>query len=548
VLEPAERRLFVNGTVTPIAGRAFDLLLLLVERAGGLVTKDEIFDRVWAGLVVEENNIQVQISALRKLVGSETVQTVPGRGYRFVGAVEAVGVDEPRAAIRTNLPRPLTAFIGNRDHVDRCARLLHATRLLTVTGAGGLGKTRLSVETASACIDDYSDGVWFVDLAPITDPTLVSQAVALVVGVAEQATERLMEAIERFIMNRRVLLILDSCEHLLRGCAEVAFALLQGCAHLTILATSREPLHVRGESVYPLPALPVPDMAGSLTLDDVASYDAVRLFVERARSVQPEFRLTEDNLRAVCEICARVDGIPLALELAAARARVLSMEAIAKRLSDRFRLLKSSDTTAPSRQQALRATIDWSYDLLDAFEKRLFQRLAVFVGGWTLPAAAAVCSDGIDHAAVFDFHDQLVDKSLVAIDPRRDRYMFLDTCANTRWNGSKLRAKQARREPATSRSTRRSRRRRSPISSAPTKTRGLTDWKRSGRTCAPRTPGAARSMEARKRRCAWRMRRDAGCVVAGSIWGGRYWLGSWRAPRRRSGPMSSAEDFLPPLS
>lgn len=427
-LDPDERQLVIDGKVAPITARAFDLLVLLVERGGQLVHKDEIFERVWPGVIVEENNLQVQVSTLRKIIGSAAIENVPGRGYRFVPKVEACEVDEPAQVARSHVPRPLTTFVGQAGQLDQCARLLHKSRLLTVTGIGGLGKTRLSLEMANACSGDYLDGVWFVDLAPITDPGLVSQAVALVLGVADQAAERMLEAIQRFIRNRRALLILDSCEHQLRTCAEVVGGLLRACTHLTVLATSREPLHLQGEAIFTLPTLSFPDADRELTLDAIAGYDAVRLFVERAAAVRPGFELTADNERFVRAICARVDGIPLALELAAARVRVLSVEMIAERLSHRFRLLKSDDTTAPSRHQTLRATIDWSYELLSGPERQLLERLAVFAGGWPFAAAEAVGGgDGIDPDEVLDLHSHLVDKSLVAVELNGARYRLLDT-------------------------------------------------------------------------------------------------------------------------
>jgi non-specific serine/threonine protein kinase len=428
-LQPAQRRLLIAGTVTPLAGRAFDLLLLLVERAGHLVTKDEILDRVWAGLVVEENNLQVQVSALRKLLGSAAIETVPGRGYRFLPEVTAIEEAEPVHIVRrSNLPRQLTSFVAREGWIAECLRRLDATRLLTLTGVGGLGKTRLSLEMASACADTYADGVWFVDFSPVTNAGLVPEAVALVVGIAEQTTDRLIDVMKRFMQDRRMLLILDNCEHLVAGCADLAKSLLTGGQHLKILATSREPLHVPGEAIYPLPALSVPDVRETCSVEELCRYEAVRLFVDRARAARPDFEVTERNSQAVRAICAHLDGIPLALELAAAHLRATSVETIAERLHDRFRLLKGRDSTAPTRQQTLRATIDWSYDHLTEPEQQVLQRSSVFAGGWTLPAAEAVCSGGaIDGADVLDLHSGLVEKSLVAFEVEGSRYQLLET-------------------------------------------------------------------------------------------------------------------------
>jgi predicted ATPase/DNA-binding winged helix-turn-helix (wHTH) protein len=428
-LQPAQRRLLIDGTATPLAGRAFELLVLLVERAGSLVTKDEILDRVWAGLVVEENNLQVQVSTLRKLLGAAAIETVPGRGYRFVPQVARAEEAEPAQGVRrSNLPRQLTSFVAREGLIAECLQLLDTTRLLTLTGVGGLGKTRLSLEMAGACADTYADGVWFIDLSPVTDARLVSETVALVVGIAEQTTGRLIDVMRRFMQDRRMLLILDNCEHLLAGCAELAKSLLTGGEHLKILATSREPLHVAGEAVYPLPTLSLPDAREPCSVEDLGRYEAVRLFVDRARAARPGFELTERNAQAVRAICAHLDGIPLALELAAANVRALPIETIAERLHDRFRLLKGRDSTAPTRQQTLRATIDWSYDHLTEPEQRVLQRASVFAGGWTLAAAEAVCGGGeIDPADVLDLHSGLVEKSLVTVEAEGSRYNLLET-------------------------------------------------------------------------------------------------------------------------
>ena len=427
-LQPAQRRLLIDDKLVTITPRAFDLLVLLVERAGDLVTKEEILDRIWAGLVVEENNLQVQVSTLRKALGAAAIETVPGQGYRFRALVTVEEAAPSAAPARSNVPRPLTTFVQRDGQLAECIGLLERTRLLTLTGVGGLGKTRLSLEMASACEGRYSDGVWFVDLAPVDDARRVSEAVALVMGVVEQTAERLLDVMQKFVRDRRMLLILDNCEHVLRGCAEIVKRLLHGGANVKILATSREPLHVTGEAIYAVPTLRFPSADAEVSLAELAAYDAVRLFVERAAAAQPDFRLAESNARAVREICARLDGIPLALELAAARVRVAPVDTIAERLQDRFRLLTRGDRTAPTRQQTLRATLDWSYALLSEPEQRVLQRVSVFAGGWTLEAAEEVCAgDGIDSVEVLDLQGELVDKSLVVLDARDARYGLLET-------------------------------------------------------------------------------------------------------------------------
>ena len=431
-LQPGERRLLADGVLTPVTPRAFDLLVALVERAGLLVGKDELLARVWPKLVVEESNLQVQVSALRKFIGSDAIETVVGSGYRFLLDVQAVGDEPPpaREARKHNLPRAMTRFIAPDGQVEACARMLDDTRLLTLTGAGGLGKTRLSQEMAETRIDHYKDGVWLVELAPVVDARMIPQAVAVVLGVQDTVGGDLLEIVKHHVKERRMLLLLDNCEHLLQACAEFAKQLLQTSPNLKVLATSREALHLAGEATLPMVPLGVPaDGPNMPSLELLARYEAVRLFVDRATAAQPSFVLTQDNARAVAQICIRLDGIPLAIELAAARSRVMSANAIAERLHDRFRLLKGADRTATPRHHTLEATIDWSYDLLTPAEQRLLQRLSAFSGGWTLEAAEAVggSDDRMADADVFDLLAELVEKSLVAFDQVRSRYYMLET-------------------------------------------------------------------------------------------------------------------------
>ncbi len=327
-----------------------------------------------------------------------------------------------------NLPQALTSFVGRERELAEVVQLLAKTRLVTLTGAGGIGKTRLSLQVAASVMDQYPDGVWLVELASLTDPRLVPQAVASVVGVKEQPGGTVAEALARFVKDRRVLIVLDNCEHLLQACAELATELLQAGVQPKILASSREPLHIRGEATFPVPPLPVPDAFRTFMRDTLEQFAAARLFVERARAAQPAFHVTDDNASAIAGICQRLDGIPLALELAAARVRALSVEQIAARLTDRFRLLTGGDRTALPRQQTLRALIDWSYDLLDDVERVLFHRLAVFAGGFTLEAAEAVAGGGVlDRTAVLDLLAQLVEKSLIVLDRESGRYRMLET-------------------------------------------------------------------------------------------------------------------------
>jgi predicted ATPase/class 3 adenylate cyclase len=327
-----------------------------------------------------------------------------------------------------NLPQQVTTFVGRARAIAEVRNLLGTTRLLTLCGMGGLGKTRLSLQVAADVVGEYPDGVWFVELAPLTDERLVPQALASVLGVKEEGGRPVGEALVRYVKDRTLLVILDNCEHLVRACAELAIQLLQAGPHVKILASSREGLHVRGETSYPVPGLAVPDPGRKLPLEALTGYEAVGLFVDRAVAAQPQFRLTERNVAAVTDICRRLDGIPLALELAAARLRALSVENIAARLEDRFRLLAGGDRTALPRQQTLRALIDWSYELLTERERTVFRRLAVFAGGWTLEAAEAAGAGGeIEEQEVLDLLTQLVDKSIVVVDGETGRYRLLET-------------------------------------------------------------------------------------------------------------------------
>ena len=319
-----------------------------------------------------------------------------------------------------NLPQQVTSFIGRDRELSELRRGLRKGRLVTILGAGGLGKTRLSLQAAADVMDDYPDGIWLVELAPIADARMVPQAIASVLGVKEETGRPVSEALIKAVGDRRLLLILDNCEHLLAACADVCRRLLQAGPHLRILASSREPLHVAGETTFPLPALAMPDVDQTVAPSALAQYEAVHLFVDRAAAALPSFRVTDQNATAIVDICRRLDGIPLAIELAAARVRALSVQAIAERLTNRFGLLTGGDRTALPRQQTLRASIDWSHDLLTDKERILFRRLAVFAGGWTLEAAERVAAgDEVAEGEVLGLLADLVDKSLVMVDAGR---------------------------------------------------------------------------------------------------------------------------------
>jgi predicted ATPase/DNA-binding winged helix-turn-helix (wHTH) protein len=429
-IRPSERRLLVEGRPAPLGARAFDVLLALIDHRDRVVSKNELFDLVWPGLVVEENNLHVQISTLRKVLGAQCVATIPGRGFRFTPQIE-MSDSAPACALPArnhNLPAQLNSFIGREREIAELKELLRTSRLLTLTGTGGTGKSRLSLQVAYDLLGEYRDGVWLVELAPVADARRVSQAVASVLGVKEDAGRPVLEALVRYVRERRLLLILDNCEHLTQACAELAKLLLQSGAGVKILASSREYLQINGEFTYPVPALAVPSAQQAHACEALATNEAVRLFVDRAVAVQHGFHVTEQNCTAVAEICRRLDGIPLAIELAAARVRALSPEQIAVRLNECFKLLTGGDTTALPRQQTLRASIDWSYDLLSIPEREFLRRLSVFAGGWTVEAAEAVCAGGdVQRPQVLDLLTGLVEKSLVSIDANGERYHLLET-------------------------------------------------------------------------------------------------------------------------
>jgi predicted ATPase len=420
---------------------AFGALLRHHRLAAGL-TQEGLAER--AGLAVrsipglEAGEHTPQRSTLQRL--AEALGLTPEQRRRLQaasGRLASPGGTLRRAAARRpphNLPVQLTSFIGRDRELAEVARLLDPAgpqrRLVTLTGTGGCGKTRLALEVASRVLGVYPDGVWFVDLAPLADQTLVPRAVLATLGLREAPGRSPLDTLTDHLRSRRTLLVLDNCEHLLDACARLADALLRGCPGLRILATSREALGIAGESRRRVPSLAVPDPDRLPAVGSLGDYDAVRLFAERARAVQHEFALVERNAPAVVRVCHRVDGIPLALELAAARVRVLSLEQLAARLDNRLRLLTGGSRTAPSRQQTLRATLSWSYELLTDDEQRLFARLAVFAGGWTLDAAEAVCAGaGLEASAVLDLLTRLVDQSLVVAGDGTGphRYRLLET-------------------------------------------------------------------------------------------------------------------------
>jgi predicted ATPase len=367
-----------------------------------------------------------QIAAARREIEEEIVRRrLPG---------EMLGMGASVVGNPNNLPVQIASFIGREQQIEDARRLLDENRLLTLTGAGGCGKTRLALEVAGRVLGDYPDGVWFVELAPLEYPELVQQTVAAVLGVTEEPNRPVIDSLLDFVKGKTLLLVLDNCEHLLAASADLVNALLRARSDLRVLVTSREAMGLTGEIMHRVPVLMVPDVDEYLHLEELSQVEAVRLFVERARAVDLGFRLTRQNAPSVVHICRQLDGIPLAIELAAARVKMLPLDEIGRRLEDRFRLLTGGSKTSLPHHQTLRALIDWSYEHLTGPEQALLRRLSVFAGGWTLEAAEIVCAgDGIETWEVLDLLSRLVDKSLVEVDAEagqqtgRARYQMLET-------------------------------------------------------------------------------------------------------------------------
>jgi predicted ATPase/DNA-binding CsgD family transcriptional regulator len=363
---------------------------------------------------------------------SGTAPEQPENPWRLRAVEPAEAEPAPRSPERPphNLPSELSSFVGREEELTEVKRLLENNRLLTLTGSGGCGKTRLASAAASEVVERFEDGVWMVELASLAESSLVPQAVAFTLGVRERPGSSLTEALSAYLRTRKLLLLLDNCEHLIDACAELAGALLHSCPGLRVLATSREVLGITGEIAWPVPSLSLPDLRRLPEIESLPRYESARLFVERTAAVKPNFKLTEQNAPAVAQVCYRLDGIPLAIELAAARTKVLSMEEISARLGDSFRLLAAGSRTAMPRQRTLHATMDWSHELLSQKERVLFRRLSVFAGGFTLEAAESICAgEELQRDEVLELLSQLVDKSLVVAQERDGaaRYRLLET-------------------------------------------------------------------------------------------------------------------------
>jgi predicted ATPase/DNA-binding winged helix-turn-helix (wHTH) protein len=439
VLLPHRRELLADDEPVRLGARAFDVLMALVEARGAAVGKDALAARVWPGQIVLDTALQSQISALRTALGADRdlIRTVSGRGYQFVGDIRsdpaaepathgAAATPPPEASMPpTNLPGQISELIGRDKELDDVEALVASHRLVTLTGAGGIGKTRLALAAARRLMAKFPDGVWVVELSPLSDAGLVPATIAMAVGMDPGIAAR--QHVVRALAARPLLLVLDTCEHVIGAVAAMAEELLRAGAAAHIIATSREPLRAEGEWIYPVPILAVPPEEAHA--DDLPRYGAVRLFVERARAAAPHFAPDARDMAAVAAICRRLDGIPLAIELAAAGTAMFGVKQLVAHLNDCFRLLTGGRRTALPRHQTLRATLDWSHALLAEPERAILRRLAIFNGEFSLEAAEAVAANSeIPPARVIQGLSDLVAKSLVATEMDRiARYRLLDT-------------------------------------------------------------------------------------------------------------------------
>lgn len=442
VLIPAQQLLLRDDQPVQIGTRAFAILKCLVDRAGEIVSKEDLISRVWPNVFVQEGNLKVHVATLRQVLGdgqggNRYIINVPGRGYRFVAVVSprnaplraalpAVGLNGSH-----NLPSSLTRILGRAEQIRAIAQQISERRFVSIVGPGGIGKTTLALAIANTLTSVYRDGCWFLDLAPMSDPKLIASALAVLLGVAANSGDPIPSLVA-FLQNKRTLIVVDSCEHIIEAAAVFSEQLLRGASGVHVLATTREPLRAAGEVVRRLPPLVTPPLLDNLSARQALQYSAVELFVECAAARVDGFELTDDDALLVADICNRLDGNALGIELAAGRVGAFGVSGVAARLSDRFQLLTGGRRSALLRHQTLSATLDWSYDLLPGIEQTVLLRLSVLAGDFHLEAATAIAADeDITEPEVVNAVANLVSKSLVSADitGRIARYRLLDTTA-----------------------------------------------------------------------------------------------------------------------
>jgi predicted ATPase/DNA-binding winged helix-turn-helix (wHTH) protein len=439
-LFPARQLLLDGDTPVHLGSRACEILIALVERAGQLLSNQELMRRVWPNTFVEDGNLRVHVAALRRALrdghaGNRYITNIPGRGYCFVAPVSVAEEPEEEIAVprvverQRDMPVPLAHVVGRSDAVPALAAQLKLHRFVTILGPGGIGKTTVAVAVANGLLDSFRDGVRFVDLAPLTDPLLVPSALAAQLGVGIRSDKPLASLIA-FLKEKELLVVLDSCEHVIEAAAILAEEIFRGTKAVHILATSREALRVEGERVHRLPPLNFPASTQGLKAADALDFPSIQLFVERAAASLGAFDLTDAEAPLVADICRRLDGIALAIEIAASRVDVFGVAGLAARLNDRFQLLMQGRRTALPRHRTLGATLDWSYSLLPESERLVLRRLAVFAGTFTMESASAIlASDQTSSTAVVDAIADLVAKSLVSagVEGPVALYRLLDT-------------------------------------------------------------------------------------------------------------------------